>query len=427
MQLRSLRPHRLREILRSTRHSDSRRVHTSEHLRGLRFPTPDRAAELVANTAQLLPTPLSLCLLLSLCLEIVLLSLCSQLVLLSLCSQLVLLSLCLGQVELPEQMPQIPDEEFWHQRPAPPEAPAELSLDTDCLSPATPFDIDDLLSPTSTQKPMAAPVRQEAPDLQLPSACTPVPLTSLDSASEAAGAESQNPSVVAPVQPPADATIEGTPAEAAGADVETPKELLQESATSTPKQSPQQQQQQSPQQQQQQSPPSARTRRRSSVVSPGTPIAESPAPVSAAEADPTDYPQQKDFGAIIAHALQQVKTGELVVSTPTTLDMSFANMSSLDMSMLTKPVLDNLSRCKTTRCLSLSVTHTLAVTGPCCCDIIKGIQDFKMCSHADSLILSLSLSASPSLSLSCCRDIIKGVQDFKMCSHADSLILSLTV
>ena len=46
-------------------------------------------------------------------------------------------------------------------------------------------------------------------------------------------------------------------------------------------------------------------------------------------------------------------------------------------------------------CLSLighllfSLTHTLAITRTCCYDGINGIQDLKIYSHADSLILSL--------------------------------------
>lgn len=64
-----------------------------------------------------------------------------------------------------------------------------------------------------------------------------------------------------------------------------------------------------------------------------------------------DYPQQNDFGAIIAHALGQVANG--LISTPTQLDMSFAQMSFAGVNqlqeransfLLSKPALDNLER-----------------------------------------------------------------------------------
>ena len=37
-------------------------------------------------------------------------------------------------------------------------------------------------------------------------------------------------------------------------------------------------------------------------------------------------------------------------------------------------------------------THTLTITCTCCYDVINGIQDLKIYSHADSLIISLSVS-----------------------------------
>ena len=40
-------------------------------------------------------------------------------------------------------------------------------------------------------------------------------------------------------------------------------------------------------------------------------------------------------------------------------------------------------------CSSASYTHTLTITCTCCYDEIKGTQDLKIYSHADSLILSL--------------------------------------
>ena len=64
-----------------------------------------------------------------------------------------------------------------------------------------------------------------------------------------------------------------------------------------------------------------------------------------------DYPQQNDFGAIIAHALGQVANG--LISTPTQLDMSFAQISFAGVNqfqeransfLLSKPALDNLER-----------------------------------------------------------------------------------
>ena len=54
--------------------------------------------------------------------------------------------------------------------------------------------------------------------------------------------------------------------------------------------------------------------------------------------------------------------------------------------------------------LSLSSPHTLTITCTCCYDEIKGIQDLKICSHADSLILSLIFSlSSVSVSLALAR------------------------
>ena len=45
-------------------------------------------------------------------------------------------------------------------------------------------------------------------------------------------------------------------------------------------------------------------------------------------------------------------------------------------------------------------TYTLTTTCTCCYDVINGIQDHKIHSHADSLVLSLSPSFSRHLSLS---------------------------
>jgi hypothetical protein len=41
-----------------------------------------------------------------------------------------------------------------------------------------------------------------------------------------------------------------------------------------------------------------------------------------------------------------------------------------------------------------TLTHTLTVTCACCCDIVKGTQDLKMCSHADVPILPLCVFAA---------------------------------
>ena len=79
------------------------------------------------------------------------------------------------------------------------------------------------------------------------------------------------------------------------------------------------------------------------------------------------------------------------------------------MAGMTKQLLDHASYTLT---ITHSHTHTLTISYTCCYDVINGIQNLKICSHADSLNLSLKQHTLSVTSLSLIQNAYHAVSTY---------------